>query len=101
MTDHRVETDVGDANTDTVVVDGGDNPPAKVKAPTTEGIASGILSALNVVLDNSGVSKDELDHVMFDMTHATNAITRRHSLNRVGVIRVGAPAIQNVHPLLK
>ena len=74
-------------------MDGDDNLLAKTKTPTTEDITSGILNALDVVLDDSGVSENELDYVMLGTTHATNAITERRGLNEVGVIRIGAPAM--------
>ncbi|NLV03251.1 hydantoinase/oxoprolinase N-terminal domain-containing protein [Haloferax volcanii] len=101
MTDYRIGIDVGGTNTDAVVMDGDDNLLAKTKTPTTEDITSGILSALDVVLDDSGVSEDELDYVMLGTTHATNAITERRGLNEVGVIRIGAPATQSIRPLLE
>ncbi|ELZ64041.1 N-methylhydantoinase (ATP-hydrolyzing) A, partial [Haloferax prahovense DSM 18310] len=101
MTDYRIGIDVGGTNTDAVVMDGDDNLLAKTKTPTTEDITSGILNALDVVLDDSGVSEDELDYVMLGTTHATNAITERRGLNEVGVIRIGAPATQSIRPLLE
>ncbi|KTG12201.1 hydantoinase/oxoprolinase N-terminal domain-containing protein [Haloferax profundi] len=101
MTDYRIGIDVGGTNTDAVVMNSDDDLLAKTKTPTTEDITTGILNALDVVLDDSGVSEEELEYVMLGTTHATNAITERRGLNEVGVIRIGAPATQSIRPLLE
>lgn len=101
MTTYRLGIDVGGTNTDAVILDENDEPLAKTKTPTTEDISSGILNALDAVLDDTDVSSDDLEYVMLGTTHATNAIAERRGLNEVGVIRIGAPATESIRPLLE
>jgi len=101
MNGYRLGIDVGGTNTDAVILDDDDEPLAKTKTPTTEDISSGILNALDEVLDQSGVAAGDLEYVMLGTTHATNAIAERRGLNEVGVIRVGAPATKSIRPLLE
>lgn len=101
MNGHRLGVDVGGTNTDAVILDEKDNPIAKTKTPTTENISSGILDAVDEVIDQSGVSVGDLTYVMLGTTHATNAITERRGLNEVGMIRLGAPATESIRPLLE
>jgi N-methylhydantoinase A/oxoprolinase/acetone carboxylase beta subunit len=101
MNGYRLGIDVGGTNTDAVILDDDDEPLAKTKTPTTEDISSGILNALDEVLEQSGVAAGDLEYVMLGTTHATNAIAERRGLNEVGVIRVGAPATESIRPLLE
>jgi N-methylhydantoinase A/oxoprolinase/acetone carboxylase beta subunit len=101
MTTYRLGIDVGGTNTDAVVLDADDEPLAKTKTPTTEDITTGILNALDDVLDGAQVDADDVQYVMLGTTHATNAITERRGLNEVGVIRIGAPATESIRPLLE
>jgi len=101
MNGHRLGIDVGGTNTDAVVLDTSDEPIAKTKTPTTEDISSGILNALDEVLEQAAISGDDLEYVMLGTTHATNAIAEREGLNDVGVIRLGAPATKSIRPLLE
>ncbi len=101
MQDYRLGIDVGGTNTDAVILDTDDEPIVQTKTPTTEDITTGIVNALDDVIENSAVSVDDLGYVMLGTTHATNAITERRGLNEVGVLRFGAPATQSINPLLE
>ena len=101
MNGYRLGIDVGGTNTDAVILDDNDEPLAKTKTPTTEDISSGIVNALDDVLDASAVTTDDIEYVMLGTTHATNAIAERRGLNEVGVIRLGAPATKSIRPLLE
>lgn len=101
MNGYRLGIDVGGTNTDAVILDDNDEPLAKTKTPTTEDISSGIVNALDDVVDESGVSTAEIEYVMLGTTHATNAIAERRGLNEVGVLRIGAPATESIRPLLE
>lgn len=98
---YRLGIDVGGTNTDAVILDSDDTPLSKTKTPTTEDITSGIVAALDEVLDDGDVTSDEIDYVMLGTTHCTNAITERRGLNEVGIIRIGAPATESISPLLE
>ncbi len=101
MNGYRLGIDVGGTNTDAVILDAEDNPIAQTKQPTTEDITTGILNALDDVLDAVEFTVSEIEYVMLGTTHATNAITERRGLNDVGVIRLGAPATESIRPLLE
>lgn len=97
---YRIGIDVGGTNTDAVLLDKDDTILEKTKTPTTPDITSGIINALEEVLDTE-VSKDDIDYVMLGTTHCTNAVTERENLNEVAIIRAGAPATTAVKPLFE
>ena len=96
----RLGIDVGGTNTDAVILDPADQVLASAKSPTTQDVTSGIEHALRAVLADSHVSPVAIRYAMLGTTHCTNAIVTRHGLNRVGVIRLGAPATGAIEPLL-
>ncbi|HEX6131789.1 MAG TPA: hydantoinase/oxoprolinase N-terminal domain-containing protein, partial [Actinomycetota bacterium] len=89
--DLRVGIDVGGTNTDAVVLDGADRVLATVKTPTTPDVTAGIVAALAVALADRAVDAGRVTHVMLGTTHATNAVLERRHLDRVAVVRIGAP----------
>ena len=92
--------DVGGTNTDAVVLDAGGRVLASTKQATTEDVTGGIRAALGVVLDALGSRRTAVRRVMLGTTHATNAIVRRRPLDRVAVLRLGAPATSDYPPLI-
>jgi N-methylhydantoinase A/oxoprolinase/acetone carboxylase beta subunit len=101
MDSYRLGIDVGGTNTDAVILDEDDNPLAQTKTPTTEDITSGIVNALDEVLEAVDIGVDDLGYVMLGTTHATNAIAQRRGLNEIGILRLGAPATHSIRPLLE
>lgn len=97
--DLRIGIDVGGTNTDAVVLDRDDDVRASVKVPTTEDVTGGIVGALSAVLAAGPIDPRQVAHVMLGTTHATNAVLERRHLDRVAVIRIGAPATRSVRPL--
>jgi N-methylhydantoinase A/oxoprolinase/acetone carboxylase beta subunit len=98
--DLRVGIDVGGTNTDAVVLDRDDSVLAFAKTPTTPDVTGGIRAALDAVLADESVDRARITHVMLGTTHATNALLERRRLQRVAVLRLGAPATRSVPPLL-
>ena len=98
--DLRIGIDVGGTNTDAVILDPNDQVLASAKSPTTQDVTSGIDQALRAVLAESNVAPTAIRYAMLGTTHCTNAIVTRRGLNRVGVIRLGAPATGAIEPLL-
>ena len=96
---YRLGIDVGGTNTDAVILDLSDRPVAKTKTPTTEDVTTGIVRALAMVLESSGVSPADISHAMLGTTHCTNAIVERTRLSPIGIIRLGAPATLAIKPL--
>ncbi|KKM10007.1 hydantoinase subunit beta [Clostridiales bacterium PH28_bin88] len=97
---YRLGIDVGGTNTDAVIIDEKLNLVAKVKTPTTEDVTTGIYTALQKVLEKSGISKDDISYAMLGTTHCTNAIVERKRLCRVGIIRIGKPATMAIAPMV-
>ena len=87
----RIGVDVGGTNTDAVLVDT-DRVLAAVKRPTSEDVTSGIVSALNALLDELGGDPGGLDGVVIGTTHFTNAVVQRRDLEHIGALRIGLPS---------
>lgn len=88
----RLGIDVGGTNTDAVIIDGDLQLVASTKSPTTEDVMSGIENAMRIVLDEVGDDRKNIGYAMLGTTHCTNAIVERKRLNKVAVLRIGAPA---------
>jgi N-methylhydantoinase A/oxoprolinase/acetone carboxylase beta subunit len=99
--DHRLGIDVGGTNTDAVILDRSDQVLAKAKVPTTPDVTGGIVTALDAVLSSSAIEVARITHAMLGTTHATNAVLERRKLDRVAVIRIGAPATLGVRPMFE
>lgn len=96
---HRLGIDVGGTNTDAVILDEQNRLVAKTKARTTPDVTTGIVQALNRILEQPGVDRRFIAFAMLGTTHCTNAITERKHLSKVGAIRIGAPATLSIPPL--
>ena len=94
----RIGVDVGGTNTDAVLLRGRD-VLATHKAPTSPDIETGITQAIRDVMVRSGTPAAAVASVMIGTTHFTNAFVEGKRLNRVGVIRLAAPATLSVRPL--
>jgi N-methylhydantoinase A/oxoprolinase/acetone carboxylase beta subunit len=96
---HRLGIDVGGTHTDAVILDEKNRLVAKTKARTTSDVSSGILQALQQILEQPGVDRRYIAFAMLGTTHCTNAITERKHLSKVAAIRIGAPATLSIPPL--
>ena len=94
----RVGFDVGGTFTDGVLMSG-KNVLAKTKAITTGDVTTGIVNALDQLLKSTMADKSRIEMVSLGTTHTTNAIIERRNLNKVGIIRLGAPATTAIPPL--
>lgn len=97
--DIRLGVDVGGTHTDAVVLDGAERLLAKAKVPTSPEVSEGIAAAIERVFARSGVDPSRVGRAMLGTTHATNAVLERRNLNRVAVVRIGAPLTQAAPPL--
>ena len=91
----RIGLDVGGTHTDAVLMDGS-QVIARVKATTTEDVASGIEAALASVLE--GQSPAAVDLLTIGTTQFTNAVVERKQLSRVAAVRVCLPAGRGLMP---
>jgi len=97
----RLGIDVGGTNTDAVVLNERADLLASFKSPTTPDVTSGIRNALHGLVDSHpGLDLGAIKHAMLGTTHCTNAILERSNLNRVGLIRIGAPATLAIPPFV-
>lgn len=96
--DVRIGFDVGGTFTDGVMLKGKD-VLAKAKALTSEDVTSGIIHALDILLNTHKAEVAEIALVSLGTTHTTNAIIERRNLNKVGIFRLGAPATTAIPPL--
>lgn len=94
----RIGVDVGGTNTDAVVMDGS-AVLAGVKAPTTPDVTAGVRQALEMALDQAGVGRGQVRHVMIGTTHFTNAVIERRHLAPTAIIRLGLPATACLPPM--
>jgi len=90
----RVGIDVGGTFTDVVVVDNETREVvSQLKVPTThdaaEGVASGIIDAIERALDELNISPDDVIFIAHSTTQATNALLEGDVAN-VGVIGLGS-----------
>lgn len=97
--DLALGVDVGGTNTDAVILDGFGTVLAETKRPTTDDVTGGIRASIADVLAAVGVERSRVSRVMLGTTHATNAIVQRRGLDRVAMIRLGAPAATEFPPL--
>ncbi|MFK7958036.1 MAG: hydantoinase/oxoprolinase N-terminal domain-containing protein [Lysobacterales bacterium] len=95
----RIGVDVGGTNTDAVALDGS-QILASVKTSTTEDISSGVVDALRQVISNASLAVSDIRSVMIGTTQFTNAFVQARGLDKVGVIRLGAPATRALPPLV-
>ena len=95
----RIGIDVGGTHTDAVLLDG-DEILATTKALTSADVTSGILTALDTVLSESGVSQSDVRAVMLGTTQFTNAVIERRELSAVAAIRIGLPSGEGVPPMI-
>lgn len=92
----RIGIDVGGTNTDAVIVDDAGKVIASTKSATTPDPFDGIKASLAKVV--AEVDSSQISQAMLGTTHPANAIIQRRELERVGVLRLAAPASLGVRP---
>jgi N-methylhydantoinase A/oxoprolinase/acetone carboxylase beta subunit len=93
----RIGIDVGGTNTDAVLVEG-DSVLAKVKTTTSGDVTSGIVTAVERLLDAAKADRGRISAVMIGTTHFTNAVVERRNLSPTAIVRLGLPATQAIEP---
>ena len=91
----RIGLDVGGTHTDAVLMDGS-QVIARVKATTTEDVASGIETALASILEGQILAS--IDLLTIGTTQFTNAVVERKQLSRVAAVRACLPAGRGLMP---
>ena len=93
----KIGVDVGGTNTDAVLLVG-DQLVSKRKTTTTDDITSGIVSAINSLIDDSGIQKEKISSINIGTTHLVNAFIQRKQLNPVMVLRLAGQATTALPP---
>jgi N-methylhydantoinase A/oxoprolinase/acetone carboxylase beta subunit len=96
--DRRIGIDVGGTNTDAVLMEGA-TVRSKLKTPTTADVTTGIVTALDHILAESGVAPAGIAAVMIGTTHFTNAIVERRHLEPTAIVRLCLPAGLDIPPM--
>ncbi|MEM9533082.1 MAG: hydantoinase/oxoprolinase family protein [Pseudomonadota bacterium] len=95
----RIGVDVGGTNTDAVALEGAEIL-ASIKTATTEDISAGVVNAIRDVVVLSGKRVADINSVMIGTTQFTNAFVQARGLEKVGIIRLGAPATRALPPMV-
>lgn len=95
----RIGIDVGGTHTDAVVLDE-QNVIAATKVLTSQNVKDGVVNALDEVLTQSGIDRNEIEAVMIGTTQFTNAVIQRRDLASTAIIRVALPSGELVPPML-
>lgn len=98
MPDYRIGIDVGGTFTDGVLVLE-EEVISKSKTKTTEDVTSGIINALDNLLEKGVVDPAKIAMVSLATTHTTNAIIERKGLDKVGIFRLASPTGTTITPL--
>lgn len=94
----RIGIDVGGTNTDAVIIDG-TKVLAGTKRSTTRDVMSGVVNALQAVLEASPVEAGDIQAVMIGTTHFTNAVVQRRDLAQTAAVRLCLPATASIPPM--
>ncbi|MDP5071803.1 MAG: hydantoinase/oxoprolinase family protein, partial [Congregibacter sp.] len=86
----RIGIDVGGTHTDAVMLDGHE-VVASTKFLTSANVRDGVLGALDVILERSGVTHHAIEAVMIGTTQFTNAVIERRELAPTAIIRIALP----------
>jgi N-methylhydantoinase A/oxoprolinase/acetone carboxylase beta subunit len=97
---YKLGIDVGGTNTDAVIIDEDLNVIAAVKHHTTDDVYTGIMGAIDAVLEESKVDRTKIAQAMLGTTQCTNAIVERKHLAPIAILRIGAPASVGIPPMV-
>jgi N-methylhydantoinase A/oxoprolinase/acetone carboxylase beta subunit len=92
MDTFRIGIDVGGTHTDAVLLDQHNKVVSETKSATTDDVATGIYTAMKQIVGDANVPREQIKYAMLGTTHCTNAIVERKRLNKIAIIRIGAPA---------
>jgi N-methylhydantoinase A/oxoprolinase/acetone carboxylase beta subunit len=96
-----IGVDVGGTNTDAAAISTVDRSVlAEIKSPTTSDVASGVVNAIQGLLDSGAVEPADVDAVMIGTTHFVNALVSARELQPTAVVRVCGPATRSLPPLV-
>lgn len=92
--------DVGGTNTDAIIIDDQLRVVAAHKAPTSEDVVTGINQAIHEILELADIDRSQITQAMLGTTQCTNAIVENKHLASVALIRLAAPAMGGIAPMV-
>jgi N-methylhydantoinase A/oxoprolinase/acetone carboxylase beta subunit len=96
---YRIGVDVGGTHTDAALLDEKLHCLATAKVSTTHNVTEGVANAIAVLLERAPlVARDQVAYAMLGTTHCTNALVQREGMQRVGLLRLAAPATEALPP---
>ncbi|GCD84813.1 hypothetical protein PTHTG4_38790 [Parageobacillus thermoglucosidasius] len=87
---YRLGIDVGETNTDAVLLDRHSQIVQTVKKPTSPDIVSGICAVLEEIIERNQTDPKDIAAVMIGTTHCLQALRKKENLASVCVIRIGS-----------
>lgn len=93
----RIGVDVGGTNTDAVILRDAEFV-AGAKSPTTLDVLSGVSAAIGKTISDCDIAIGDVNAIMVGTTHFVNAIVRRKSLAKTGLIRLCLPSGSSLPP---
>lgn len=97
---YKLGIDVGGTNTDAVVIDEKQCIIASLKTPTSEDIYEGINQAIHDVLAMANIDRSRISQAMLGTTQCTNAIVENKHLAPIALVRLAAPAMCGIVPMV-
>lgn len=97
---YKLGIDVGGTNTDAVLIDEGLRVVASLKTPTTNDIYSGINQVIHDILTMADIDRASIHQAMLGTTQCTNAIVENKHLAPVALVRLAAPAMMGIVPMV-
>lgn len=96
----RMGIDVGNTNTDAVVIDSAGRVVAQVKVPASADLGGCVEDAIAALFAQAAVDPTRVGAVTLGAARTTDAIRTGVGLRRVAVLRIGAPLTSAVPPLV-
>lgn len=96
----KLGIDVGGTNTDAVLINSDLQVVKSLKVATSLDIYSGITEAIHEILKDTDIDRGSITQAMLGTTQCTNAIVERKKLAPVALLRLGAPAMLGIAPMI-
>lgn len=97
---YKLGIDVGGTNTDAVIIDDCLRVVSSCKIATSEDVYEGINQAIHEILNLADIDRTQIRQAMLGTTQCTNAIVEHKHLADVALIRLAAPAMGGISPMV-